>query len=490
MSPYLPYLEALALAALVLPLLACLGHGLTSLVWGPLPEQITTRLTAGSLSGSLLATLALAAAMAACGVDQVELSLGSLFAVGDYAFELDLLVDHLTIPFMALTSALIGLVGAFSASYLHREEGFNRFFFLLLLFASGMLLLTMAGSVDLMFAGWELVGVTSALLIGFFRERAGPIQSALRAFAVYRVCDVGFLTAAILIHYAAHSARFSQAFAPCAWPQGSAHLEGTMATAVGLLLVFAALGKSAQVPFSGWLPRAMEGPTPSSAIFYGALSIHAGAYLLLRSSPVLDAAPLAAGALVVIGVLSALHGTFVGRVQTDIKSALAYASVTQVGLIMAEIGLGFRLLPLAHLCGHACLRTLQILRSPSILHERHQLELRLARELPATGRFYEQLLPLGLRRWLYSLAVERGHHDTLLERCIVAPVLGAARLCERAEAWLSGAEAPASAPAISPSVAAEGEQRPSARLGLPMEAVSGEPLAVEVRVHPHEGPNH
>lgn len=442
MSPYLPYLEALALAALGLPALACLFHGLASLLWGPLPEHLTTRLTAGSLSASLIATLILTAAMAALKIEQVEIDLGPLFSVGDYSFELDLLVDHLTIPFMALTSALTGLIGAFSASYLHREPGFNRFFFLLLLFASGMLVLTMAGSVDLMFAGWETVGVTSALLIGFFRERAGPIKNALRAFAVYRICDVGFLTAAILIHHAAHTARFSQAFAPCAWPQGSAHLEGSMATAVGLLLVFAALGKSAQVPFTGWLPRAMEGPTPSSAIFYGALSIHAGVYLLLRSAPVLDAAPIAAGALVAIGVLTALHATFVGRAQTDIKSALAYASITQVGLIMAEVGLGFRILPLVHLSGHACLRTLQILRSPSILHERHLLEQRLASDLPETGRFYEQLIPLGLRRWLYSWALERGQHDTLLLRWVVAPILALARLCERLEAFVSGADRP------------------------------------------------
>ena len=116
----------------------------------------------------------------------------------------------------------------------------------------------------------------------------------------------------------------------------------------------AAAGKSALVPFSGWLPRAMEGPTPSSAIFYGALSVHLGAFLLLRVSPILEQSLLLSGAVVVIGLASAVFGAVVARVQTDIKSALAFASLTQVGIIVAEIGFGFRYIALIHIIGHAC----------------------------------------------------------------------------------------------------------------------------------------
>ena len=143
---------------------------------------------------------------------------------------------------------------------------------------------------------------------------------------------------------------------------------------VGILLLIAAAGKSALIPFSGWLPRAMEGPTPSSAVFYGALSVHLGTFLLLRVGPVLDASPVLSAAVVILGFSSAVYGVLVGRVQSDVKTALAFASLTQVGIITAEIGLGFRYIPLIHIIGHACLRTLQLVRAPTLLHDYHLLE--------------------------------------------------------------------------------------------------------------------
>ena len=133
------------------------------------------------------------------------------------------------------------------------------------------------------------------------------------------------------------------------------------------MLLVAAAGKSALVPFSGWLPRAMEGPTPSSAVFYGALSVHLGAFLLLRVSPILDLSPWLCAAVVVAGLATAVFAAVAGRVQTDIKSALSFASLTQVGIIVAEIGLGLRYLALVHILGHGCLRTLQFLRAPTLL---------------------------------------------------------------------------------------------------------------------------
>src|SRR5690606_18434876 len=126
------------------------------------------------------------------------------------------------------------------------------------------------------------------------------------------------------------------------WPLGKAVLTSSQALPVGLLLLVAAAGKSALVPFSGWLPRAMEGPTPSSAIFYGALSVHLGAFLLLRVSPLLDASVPLSVAVFALGLITALYANLTARVQTDVKSALAFASLTQVGIIVAEIGLGLR----------------------------------------------------------------------------------------------------------------------------------------------------
>jgi len=201
------------------------------------------------------------------------------------------------------------------------------------------------------------------------------------------------------------------------------------------------MGKCAQVPFSGWLPRAMEGPTPSSAIFYGALSVHAGAFLLLRAGPLLDRAPLAAGALVAVGALTALHATLVGRVQSDVKSALAYASLTQVGIILVEIGLGLRWVALLHILGHGSVRSLQFLRAPSLLHDLHRVESAVGGHLARSGLRLERLVPARLRRRLYRFALERAYLDGLLDTFVVAPWLGLFRRADALERRLCRAVA-------------------------------------------------
>jgi hypothetical protein len=198
------------------------------------------------------------------------------------------------------------------------------------------------------------------------------------------------------------------------------------------------MGKSAQGPLNGWLPRAMEGPTPSSAIFYGALSIHLGPYLLLRAAPILERAPLAAIAVVVIGATTAVHATFVGRVQTDIKSALAYASMTQVGVIFIEIGLGLYWLAVIHIIGHMAVRTLQILRAPSVLAEFHGIERALGTALPHTGGHLELLVPAKLQPWLYRMALERGYLDSLLRDHLIGGMIRVLRAIDRFEQrWIA-----------------------------------------------------
>ncbi len=426
-------LAPVAALVLLLPFAAFAVLGLAMLLRIPLGERIIAHVADATMGSSFLLVLACLFGMIATGDDQIVADLGAWFIVDGYDFEFVLLVDRLSLPFMLLTTALIGLIGRFSRSYMHRDVGFARFFLLLLLFATGMLLIVMAGTIDLMFAGWETVGLTSALLIGFFHTRREPVLNALRAFATYRVCDIGLLVGAVLIHHFAHSSEFDIAFDHGHWPDGLAHLDGAQATLVALLLVFAAMGKSAQVPLSGWLPRAMEGPTPSSAIFYGALSIHVGAYLLLRISPILEVSPLACTVLVIIGIASAVHGTMVGRVQSDAKNSLAYAAMAQVGLILAEIGLGLHMLALFHIVGHACVRTLQFLRAPSMLHDYHRLESAAGGELGVTGAHYEALLPSPVRRWLYRLALERGYHDEILGRFVVRPVLRLAAILDSGE---------------------------------------------------------
>src|SRR5690606_22872823 len=159
-----------------------------------------------------------------------------------------------------------GLIGHFSTRYLHGQKGFVRFFLLLALFATGMQLLVSAASIDQLFLGWELVGLTSALLVAYFQERRAPVEGGLRVFVTYRLCALGLLIGAVLLHQTSGTSDLARA------PEAMRAHAGTATTLVPLLLLLAAMGKSAQFPFGAWLPRAMEGPTPSSALFYGALS--------------------------------------------------------------------------------------------------------------------------------------------------------------------------------------------------------------------------
>ena len=177
---------------------------------------------------------------------------------------------------------------------------------------------------------------------------------------------------------------------------------------------------SALIPFSGWLPRAMEGPTPSSAIFYGSLSVHLGAFLLLRVSPILERSIVLSLLVIVIGLSTAIFASLAQRVQTDIKSALAFASLAQVGIIVAEIGFGLRYVALVHIIGHACLRTLQLLRAPSLLHDYHTLENAIGGHLHRQPGFWQRALVARSKGW-YRLAMERGHLDSLLDDYVVYP---------------------------------------------------------------------
>ena len=296
-----------------------------------------------------------------------------------------------------------------------------------------MVLTSLAGTIEVLFTGWELVGLSSALLIAFFHERAVPVENGLRVWGIYRLADAAFLVAAVALHHLSGGGDFQGLMGEGSWPGGTAALTSQQALGIGLLLVMAAAGKSALVPFSGWLPRAMEGPTPSSAIFYGAVSVHLGAYLLLRVSPLLDASPLLAWIVVALGLTTALHAALAARVQTDIKSALAYASLTQVGLIVAEIGLGLRYLALIHIIGHASLRTLQLLRAPTLLHDYQTLVDAIGTPLLPEKGWWDRFLPRGLRLWLYRFALERGYLDGLLDTYIISPFQGGLRFCEACE---------------------------------------------------------
>ncbi|WP_233216526.1 proton-conducting transporter membrane subunit [Blastopirellula marina] len=408
-------------------------------------ETAQSMLTKFSVVTGLVASVSILGVMLTTGSRHVPIDFGSWVSLPTEHFHLNLkfVFDRLSVPFVILTFVLCGTVGAFASVYLHRDRGYRRFFLLYALFLMGMVISSLAGTIETLFFGWELVGLSSALLVAYFHERISPVSNGLRVWTIYRIADAAFLIAALTLHHLTGAGDFEGLLGDGPWPQGHAAIDSSSALLVGLLLLLAAAGKSGMVPFSGWIPRAMEGPTPSSAVFYGALSVHLGVFLLLRVSPLLDASLLLRIAVILLGLVTAIFGAIASRAQSDVKNALAYASLTQVGIITVEIGLGLHYFALIHMIGHACLRTLQLLRAPSALKDHQTLENAVGAHLggehlafPSAKSSYSTML--------YRFAFERGFLDALLNRGVVDPFMSIFRLFDSLERrwtnFLSGGE--------------------------------------------------
>ncbi len=408
--------------AVFTPAVAAVALGLIVLLADAFPAESTaTRIVGAALGVSLVASLFLLSRyLGAFGAPmQGEVDFGDWLRIDDYVIPFVWLIDPLAVTISTLAATLTALVARFSRTYLHREAGFVRFFAVMGLFATGTQLIAMSGALELFFAGWETIGIASALFIGFFHERSEPVRSSIRAFATYRFADAGLLLATVTTFEYLGSARFSALTGTAALPAGAS-------ATIALLLLLSAMGKSAQLPFSGWLPRAMEGPTPSSALFYGAVSIHAGLILMLRVWPALEVSLVARIVGVAVGLGTALYAAAVVRVHTDAKGALAHATLAQVGLILAEICLGWTRLALVHLVCHALLRLGQYLKAPNTIHDAH----RLGHEAHHVG-WMERLFPSASVR-LYAWSLHRFRLDDRVDGAF-APVLALARLLDRSD---------------------------------------------------------
>jgi formate hydrogenlyase subunit 3/multisubunit Na+/H+ antiporter MnhD subunit len=366
--------------------------------------------TAWLALGATLASLGLLAAFDVAALTASmpgQVVAGEWFASGAVRLNLSFVIDRLSLT-VATTVALIGAVALrFSTAYLHREVGFHRFFLAMSLFLAGMQLIVLAGNAVLAFVGWELAGVSSWMLIGYVYERVTATVNAQRAFLTNRIGDAGFLLGIGLAFMWVGSVE---------WPDlAAARLETLLVGLLALGFIVAALAKSAQVPFAPWIARALEGPTPSSAIFYGALMVHAGVYLLLRLEPLLVQVPTMLAMLAALGLLTALYGWLSGLAQTDVKSSLIFATTTQVGLMFFEVGLGLFELATWHLILHAIWRAWQFLSSPAYLA---MVDARPAPPAPAW---------LGGCGWLHTAALQRFWLEPLTDWLLVRPSLNIAR---------------------------------------------------------------
>ncbi|MCA9184090.1 MAG: proton-conducting transporter membrane subunit [Pirellulaceae bacterium] len=427
--------NALGICVVVCPVALVAVLGLTSLIGWPLSEQSIVRFIHVTGLTGFAASLSMLAIMLATDHRIEVITVGNLVNIPNehFHFHVIFIYDRLSVPFIILTYVLCGTIGIFTSRYLHRDPGFRRFCVFFSFFVLGMVVSSLAGSIEVLFLGWELVGLSSALLVAFFQQRINPVRNGLRVWSVYRIADAAFLVAALTMHHMTGAGDFTGLMGTEAWPQGVATVSPNQALFVGLLLLIAAAGKSALVPFSGWLPRAMEGPTPSSAVFYGALSVHLGAFLLMRVSPLLDQSPLLRTAVIVLGLITAVYASLTSRVQTDVKSALAFASLTQVAIIVVEIGVDLNYVALIHMIGHACLRTLQLLRAPTLLRDYDLLENAIGEHLSPGKTFGDRYFPDDWRKWAYLFATERGFLDASLNEIFVFPFRKAFRWCDDME---------------------------------------------------------
>ncbi|MBK8854400.1 MAG: hypothetical protein IPN10_09930 [Saprospiraceae bacterium] len=341
-----------------------------------------------------------------------------LYQGEDMHFFVDLYFDHVTAVYCVVGAMLTFLVTTYSRIYLHREPGYKRFFYTILFFYSGYMLAIFAGNLETLFIGWEILGITSFLLVAFYRERYLPVKNAFKVFSIYRIGDVGIILAMWASHHLWHE---NVTFVKLQnYDLVHHHLEShTMfGIFISLMLLLAASAKSAQFPFSSWLPRAMEGPTPSSAIFYGSLSVHLGLFLLIRTEPFWEHQWFARVIIGLTGIVSAAIAASIGRVQSSVKSQIAYASVAQIGLMFLELALGFKNFALFHFAGNAFLRTYQLLVSPSAVSylireqfyhfqpKHHNIETHFTKKLEYS---------------LFLLSIKEYNMDVLLDRILWKP---------------------------------------------------------------------
>jgi NADH-quinone oxidoreductase subunit L len=303
--------------------------------------------------------------------------------VGDVSLSVGYRVDALSAVMLVVLGVVATCVIVFSVGYMRGERGWSRYFALLSLFCAAMAGLVIASGFVELFVGWELVGVCSFLLIGFWYDRPAAADAARKAFLTTRVGDAGLLLAMGLIWARTGSLSIG------GLNHAVATLPAGVVTAVALLLFLGAAGKSAQFPLHIWLPDAMEGPTPVSALIHAATMVAAGVYLVARTWPVFAASPVAQGVVLVVGTFTALAAATVALTQTDIKKMLAYSTISQLGFMFAALGAGNWRAAIFHLVTHAAFKALLFLAAGSVIHGAGTQDLRrmggLIRRMPVTA---------------------------------------------------------------------------------------------------------
>jgi NADH-quinone oxidoreductase subunit L len=389
-------MDQLLILFIAIPMLAFFA----TLLWQNKSEKAIGKIVRVAKVSNILIALSFFVWWLINGLTPVSHKVATLYQTDHFVFAVQLYYDEVTAVFSIIGAFLFFLVATFSKYYMHRDEGYKRFFNTILLFATAYNFIILAGNFETLFIGWEIKGICSFILIAFYRNRYLPVKNAFKAVTNYRISDVALMLAMWMMHHLTHqNINFSHLGA--AKEIANAANQTGMAIFIVCMIILPATIKSAQFPFTTWLPRAMEGPTASSAIFYGSLSVHIGVFLLLRTHPFWEDMLWAKIVIIAIGAITSVMATMIARVQPTVKTQIAYSSAAQIGLMFIEIALGFHWLVLVHFAGNAFLRTYQLLVSPSVLNYlvHHQFFHYVKPTQKVVSKIKASFYMLGIKEW-------------------------------------------------------------------------------------------
>jgi NADH-quinone oxidoreductase subunit L len=364
----------------LIPLLPAIGFLLNGLLGRRLPKAIVSAIALLAPFASLLVVLVYTFAnwqnfwpCNTCrtyasypwGVLPYTEHFGAWITAGSFNIDLSFVLDQLSLVMLLVVTGVGFLIHIYSVGYMHSDEGYWRYFSYLNLFLFFMTTLVLAGNALVMFVGWEGVGLASYLLIGFWFQKTSAADAGKKAFIVNRIGDFGFLIGLFLLLEDFGTLTFSEISAKLAARPG---MTGGILTAIALCLLIGAIGKSAQLPLYVWLPDAMEGPTPVSALIHAATMVTAGVYMIARTHFIFDRSPFALSVVAIIGAATAIFAATIGLVQTDIKRVLAYSTVSQLGYMFLGCGVAAYSAAIFHLITHAFFKALLFLAAGSVIH--------------------------------------------------------------------------------------------------------------------------
>ncbi len=347
----------------LIPLLPLAGFLLNGILGGRLPKPLVTAIGLLAPLGAFLAVLANAPAAVRHAL--VESCPHPWIALPGLQVDFTFALDHLALVMLLVVTGVGFLIHVYSVGYMHDDASYARYFSYLNLFLFFMTTLVLAGNVLLMFVGWEGVGLASYLLIGFWFQKPSAAAAGKKAFVVNRIGDFGFLIGIFLILSQFGTLNFSEIAAKLA---ASPAWTGGILTAICLCLLIGATGKSAQLPLYIWLPDAMEGPTPVSALIHAATMVTAGVYMIARAHFLFDRSPYALGVVAIVGAATAFFAALMGLAQNDIKRVLAYSTISQLGYMFLACGVAAYSAAIFHLMTHAFFKALLFLGAGSVIH--------------------------------------------------------------------------------------------------------------------------